>query len=257
MSWPDKIELLRNYVVWECRDIPPDVVLAIIQHESGGQPGIPARVKCKCGMLPTVDGGERKVCRALGLMQTIPATINWYNQSAKTDDDRATYEDMTGEDERAIRLQIRVGCKFLALCNRYLNRLYPEACPAESLSAAKPDQISIVLTAYAVGHGNTGKKIKGLIADGIKPNFKNLQKHYPDWGKNKAGVQINNPLRYAVVVGTRARENWSESYASTIPSKLVSRIAGKMTPTKAMILVGILVAGAGYAIQRHFTGGVL
>ena len=108
--WSNKIESLRDFVVCECRDIPPDLVLAIIRHESGGIIGVRGKGKIRSpGILRDVNGNAHKIDVALGLMQCIPAVINGYNSGAPAAE-TATLEDMTGNDDRAARLQIRIGC---------------------------------------------------------------------------------------------------------------------------------------------------
>lgn len=249
MSWPPKIERLRQFVVWECKDIPPDLVLAIIKHESGGVPGIAARVKCKCGPLPDVNGNQVEVCNALGLMQTIPATIDWYNQTAEADK-VATIEDMTGSDERAIRLQIRIGCKFLAHCNRYLHKRFPETVPEASLANAADDQIRLVLTGYAVGNGATAEKMQTAKEQNYSPTFANIQRLFPKWGQNAAGKWINRPLKYAGDVTTMFKANRSGSYSGTRASDLVARV--KTAPKGGMIALAFLLAAAGWAVNRYY-----
>jgi SLT domain-containing protein len=249
MSWPPKIERLRKFVSWECKDIPPDLILAIIKHESGGNPGIPAKVNCKCGMLPDVNGNQVKVCNALGLMQIIPATVNWYNDQAP-DDEKATFEDMTGSDERAIRLQIRIGCKFLALVNNYLHQRYPETVPERSLANAKDDQIKLVLTGYAVGHGNTAKKMAKAIEADKSPTFANLKRLFPTWGQNAQGKWINRPLKYANDTITMFQANRSGSYVGTNPKDLLARV--KTGDKGGLLALAICLTAAGWAINRYY-----
>jgi hypothetical protein len=249
MSWPPKIERLRKFVSWECKDIPPDLVLAIIKHESGGNPGIPATVNCKCGLLPDVNGNQVKVCNALGLMQIIPATVNWYNDQAP-DDEKATLEDMTGSDERAIRLQIRIGCKFLALVNNYLHQKFPETVPEHSLANAKDDQIKLVLTGYAVGHGNTEKMMEKAIEADKSPTFANIQRLFPTWGQNASGKWINRPLKYANDTITMFQANRSGSYVGTRPGDLLARV--KTGDKGGLLALAICLTAAGWAINRYY-----
>lgn len=249
MSWPAKIESLRQFVVWECKDIPPDLVLAIIKHESGGTPGIAAKVRCKCGMLPDTAGNQLEVCNALGLMQTIPATINWYNDTAQPAE-IATIEDMTGSDERAKRLQIRIGCKFLAHANNYLHKRFPETMPESSLANASDDQIKLALTGYAVGNGATAKKMQAAKEQGYSPTFANIQRLFPNWGKNAAGQWINRPLKYAGDVSTMFRANRSGSYTGTRAGDLIARV--KTAPKGGMIALALLLTAAGWAVNRYY-----
>lgn len=251
MTWTPKVESLRKYVLWECRDVPPDLVLAIINNESGGEPGIRAHVKCKCGEIPDVNGIQHRICYAYGLMQCIPSLVQWYNTMTEDAEKKATIEDLQGSDERAIRIQIRIGCMFLAYCNRYLHKKFPEACPAETLAKADNDQIAIVSTAYAVGHGATARKLEALQKSGMELTFKNLLVQFPDWGRNKQGKQVNNPLKYAQKISRNFQRNYTQSYEVSSPLDLVRRTASKVPPATIAIIVAIGLAGIGYLIQRH------
>ena len=252
MTWNKRIESLRPIVLWECKDIPPDLVLSIIQHESAGIIGRRGSGRTKCGKLKDVNGQEHEICTALGLMQTIPATINGYNNK-KTGADFATLEDMIGSDERAARMQIRIGCNYLATVNHYLHKHFPAACAALSLANATTDQIGIVLTGYAVGHGNTAKHLQKLIDQNVQPTFENLKMHFPDWGKNAAGKWINRPLLYASVVLENFDKNKGGSYDTTSPGGLVQRTVGKMNKTQGGLAIVLLLAGAGWLINRYYT----
>jgi hypothetical protein len=253
MSWPTKIENLRKYVEWECKDIPPDLILGIIKHESGGNPGILARVKCKCGLMPTASGDQVQVCNAMGLMQVIPATVDYYNQDAAPKD-VATFEDMTGNDERAIRLQIRTGCKFLAFANHYLHQHFPSTVPESSLAHASDDQIALALTAYAVGNGATAKKMQAALDQNVAPTFKNLKRLFPDWGKNAQGQWINRPLKYGSDVISMFKANRSGSYTGSRAGDLVARATNTIKDNKGGVLaLALCLTAAGWAVNHYYS----
>lgn len=251
-AWPEKVERLRDYVLYECKDLPPDLVLAIINNESGGQIGIEGKVKTRAGTVPDIHGNMVNVNHALGLMQAIPATIDFYNQDAPADE-KATIEDMTGNDERAARMQIRIGCKYLAFVNHYLHKKHPNAFPAASLSNANDSQIALVLAGYAVGHGAVSKKIKALNEKGISPTFSNVKKHFPTWGQNQSGKWINRPIFYAEKVSKKFNDHKGGSYDEPSPTKIAKRLAGELGQGKGMIAALLFVGGAAYLINRHFT----
>jgi hypothetical protein len=251
MKWNDQIESLRSFVLWECKDLPPDLVLAIIRHESGGKIGRIGQGKTRCGDLPDVYGNKHELCHASGLMQTIPATVAWYNDTAP-DDQRATIEDMTGTDDRAARIQIRIGCKYLAYVNHYLHNRFPSVFPAASLSQANDDQISFVLTGYAVGHGDTAEKIQGLLDAGKKTDFKTLKATFPDWGRVN-GVWLNRPIQYAQSVMAQFNKHRGGSYDSSKPGDLVRRTIGDMTKGKGALAAILFIGGAAWLINHHFT----
>lgn len=250
--WPNRIEALRDYVLCECRDIPPDLALAIIKHESAGVIGRPGKGHIKTpGILFDVHGNPHQIDIALGLMQCVPAVINGYNSGAPAGE-KATLEDMTGNDERAARLQIRIGCQFLAGANKKLHNRFPTACPENSLSRASDDQIGILLTGYAVGPGATAEKLQELIDAGKKPTFANLKKEFPTWGQNKEGKWVNRPLQFATVVLQWYRNNKKSSYKISKCGSLAERLQ-RLTPNAGGIAVAILVAAAGYAANWYFT----
>jgi soluble lytic murein transglycosylase-like protein len=248
MAWKKRIEKWRPFVSWECKDIPPDLVLAVIRNESNGVAGLPAGVASKSkDYLPTASGGEHYVDRAYGLMQTVPATVLGYNQHEQSKPNfdpvtLATWEDISGTDERAARIQIRAGCYYLALANHLIHKAHPEAAPAASLSEAKPDQIRIVLTAYAVGAGATIKKLDQLKAEGKAATFSNLAASFPNWGGKS-----NRPIYYANKVSGYYEENKTGSYTGSKPGGLLARIGGK-NGTGFVILP--IIAGLAFAYWR-------
>lgn len=255
MSWPPKIEKLRKYVVWECKDIPPDLVLAIIKHESGGTPGRRGTVHTKNGTLVDVCGNEQIWNIALGLMQTIPGTIESFN-SNKSGAGFATVEDVTGNDERAIRMQIRIGCAYLATANHILHNAFPDTCPASSLSEASDDQIKLVLTGYAVGAGRTMKKMKQAKQEGYSPTFANIKKLFPKWGQNAEGKWINRPLKFAQDVMPNYKANRGGSFTGTRAGDLIARakncVSSPAGSAGGMIALAVLLTAAGWAVNRYY-----
>jgi hypothetical protein len=251
MKWGDKIERLRQWVTWECKDIPPDLVLSIIQRESGGKIGAIGRGKTRCGELTDSTGNKTEICHALGLMQTIPATVAWYNKTV-TGNDIATLDDMIGSDERAARMQIRIGCKYLAYINHFLHEKFPDVLPAASLSSATDDQISLVLTAYLIGHGSTAKKINALIDAGKKISFLSVKNAFPEWGK-VGDIWVNRPIKYAESVMSQFSKHRSGSYDSAPGAELVKRTIGQVSHGGGAALAILFVAGAAWLINRHYT----
>lgn len=220
--WPPHIERLRTWAQWECRDIPVDLVLSIIAHESGGRPGIEAARTCKAATIPTDSGGEITANRAMGLMQVIPSHVNSWNTN-KTP--KITYQDMVGQDERAARLQIRIGCSILS---SYIYRLYqfdPIAFPGSTPGTAPPNQLNLSLIAYAIGPGKAGGK-RGLIprleklkSMGRALNIRELAKAFPKWGYSDSLQKwINRPVQYGGTVWGAYRKR--EAGSSSIIPKL-------------------------------------
>jgi len=222
VTWPKKIERFREPVGWECKDVPPDLILAVMQHESGGVPGREGGRGTKCGMLPTASGGQVEICRALGLMQIHPRTVASWNEHGN---ETAFVEDMTGDDERAIRMQIRIGCWYLAACVAGLHKYYPESFPAVSAIQADQNQLQCALIGYAVGLGALRKKLDQLKEENKPLTYEQLVKSFPEWGKSqKTGKWINRPLHYAAVVWDQYAKNQTGATIPTTPPGLIARI---------------------------------
>lgn len=205
MRWPAKIERWRQYVNWECKDVPPDLVLSIISHESGGIPGRQSGSTTKSN--EPITGSDGPVNHALGLMQCTSSTINWYNER-KGAGDPATYQDMTGNDERSCRQQIRVGCALFAAQVAQVHKFDPVTFPSRSPANATPDQLQFAIVAYAIGggweaSGPGGRGLKPRLIQlqnaGLPLTFQNLTSYNPLWGKspNPELGWINRPIQAA------------------------------------------------------------
>lgn len=246
MQWPEHIESWRQFVLWECRDIPPDLVLAIIKHESNGVAGIASIATTKPHDIPLEGGGHINYNHALGLTQIIPGTIASYNNSHPSD--IVYYEDMKGTDERAARLQIRVGCAVYASGIRNLYNYNPQTFTGNTPGAATVDQLMFGLTAYARGFRALRKKLNILAEQGIALTFANLAANFPTWGQNAAGEWINRPIQYTETVWNNAINHGMEPGDTTThppgpptgpPDTLIAGFDG---PAIAMTL-GVLILG--------------
>lgn len=211
MSWPQNVEKWRQYVNWESKDIPSDLVLSIIEHESGGQAGIKSHARTKAAEIRTDAGGLVTVHNAMGLMQVIPSHIAAWNLNRKP---QITLEDMTGDDERAARLQIKIGSSIFASYLHKLHKFDPVEFPGKSPGTSTPQQLQLALIAYAIGPGSKGGK-RGLI-----PKLEQLRKMkrpltlaalkaaFPKWGYSESKQQwINRPLDAAATVWNRYKKN--------------------------------------------------
>jgi len=226
MSWPSRIERWRTFANWESRDIPTDLVLSIIDHESGGVPGEKSQATTKPGVILTDSGSEITYNRALGLMQVIPPNIESWNKH-KTP--KVTFEDMSGDDEKAVRLQIRLGSSIFANSLFALHRFDPVEFPARSPGEASSRQLQLALVAYAIGPGNPGGQ-KGLIPklERLKElkrplTLEALKATFPRWGySEKKQAWINRPLKAAEKVWADFKKFAVETPVSK-PGKLPSR----------------------------------
>jgi hypothetical protein len=200
MTWPAHIEQWRKFAIWECRDIPPDLVLAIIQHESQGIAGLLSGKNTMEAEIERTDGSRIGVNRAMGLMQVIPPNVaDWNAKSVE----KAFYEDMVGSDERASRMQIRLGCWIYASAVRTLHAYDPVAFPGYNPGTANNNQLKLALVVYAIGFRNLKPKLDRLKTAGLELDTDNLIKLFPTWGFSvKSQSWINRPLQYASNVWT-------------------------------------------------------
>lgn len=210
MTWPAQIERWRQIAIWDGRDIPADLILAIIAHESNGTPGAVSIGTTQAAIIPSgsADLPTIQVNHALGLMQTIGSTINWYNDAGRGTEAPTNYAEMTGVQERDVRQQIRVGSALLALQIAKLHQFDFVTFPSRSAAGATPDQMLFALVAYAVGGGwkattQDGPGLKPrLIAlknAGLPLTFANLANNNPLWGKSNDPERgwLNRPIQMA------------------------------------------------------------
>jgi SLT domain-containing protein len=252
MTWGKKIAALRPYVIAECRDIPPDFVMAIIKHESNGIPGRMSSANCACGKLSDVNGNEKKICNALGLMQTIPDTINGYNATA----DRlhfATIEDMTGSDDRAIRIQIAVGCWYIAAVARKLRRDHPGLIAADDFEHMDDDDLKLILLGYAMGAGGISRRLQQLADSGKSQTSANIKKYFASWGQSSG----NRPFEYVDQTWSLYAANRHSSYGAGRAKDLAARAKNVLGSGSGMaVIVGLLglsLLARSYIINKRRT----
>ena len=222
-SWPNNIEKWRQFANWESKDIPTDLVLAIVNNESGGQAGIKSTVNTKSADLPTDSGGTISVNNAMGLMQVIPPNVASWNQHKQP---TITYEDMTGQDQRAARLQIKLGSSIFASGVYQLHKFDPREFPGTSPGGATPEQLKLALICYAIGAGKKGGK-RGLIPKleqlrgQKKPlTLKSLSIHFPKLGYSESKQKwINRPLHAATKVWNNYKKFGSGKPDNGTPDK--------------------------------------
>lgn len=183
MTWPTAVEVHRQAVEWERRDVPAEIMFAIVQTESGGVPGLVSALPSGCAELPTDGGGKRSACNDLGLCQINPTTAVTYNaQGIKP---AVTYDDLIGTDERAIRQQIRVGAWLAAWIAAKLHAIDPARWERQ-IDPRSADQCKLIFSAYAAGWGALKEKIDRLVAGGIKPSYAAISRSFPTWAGLKS-----------------------------------------------------------------------
>ena len=197
MVWAANIEQWRKFAIWEGKDIPADLMLAIIAAESGGIAGRLSEATTKKAEIEKADGSKITFNHAMGLTQCIPRVVASYNKAFK---DKAFFEDMTGKTERAARLQIRMGAWVYASGVRLLHQFDPVAFPGTSPGDATPEQLKLALVAYGIGPGRPGgekgliPKLEALKARGMPLTVDALQQAFPKWGYSASKeMWINRP----------------------------------------------------------------
>lgn len=244
MSWPPNIEKYRTYVEWECKDLPPDLMLAVIQHESGGVAGAIGKGETKWGSIPSTNSqsGKVNVNHALGLCQVIPPNVESWNENPNNE--TVYLEDMTGTDERAIRLQIRLGCWIMASGFHGLSKFYPENF-VSSGKDSNANEIRLALVAYAIGIGALKEKLDQLKAEGKALTYEQLAESFPDWGKSSSGKWVNRPLFYA-------RNVWDKYAEATGGTKTpASSKVGKVWAKGGWIVVPLAMAFIWAFVKRE------
>ena len=203
-------------MAFECKDIPQDLVLSIIRHESGGRAGDIAKRKSKSAEIPTDSGGKKIVDRAMGLLQVIAPNVAAWNERKQP---IITWEDMTGQDERSARLQIRIGCSIFASCVQRLHQFDPSNFPGKTPGTAPTDQLSLAVVAYLMGPGKPGgqrgliPRLEALKAKKIRMNLKNLALTFPKWGWNEKEQRwINRPNQYGHSVWAAYTKNTGQPH---------------------------------------------
>lgn len=177
-------------------------ILAIIDHESGGKPGAIAHLPTRYSIaLPGRNNDPKTWDRALGLMQTIPATIENYNNAHPGA--IACWQDMIGASGQAIRRQVQVGIWALIRNIEQVQRF-------RKTDSITRDILALALCSYAVGIGAVSGALRELVAAGIAPTYDNLKAGFPELGGPK-----NHPHRYVQAV-FRLAEKYGSKPIQTI-----------------------------------------
>jgi hypothetical protein len=225
VSFPAKVERWRPLVLELATDLPPDLVLGIIWHESGGIPGILSTGTTKAAKVPTSAGGEKKANHAFGLMQVIPRNVAGWN--SEHPEDLATWELMSGTSEAAARMQIRLGLWILRDSLSWLQR-YGFPWPAGALT---DDQIKIGLMIYAWGAHNLEPYLAQLQNEGAPVTASEIATRWPDMGAPK-----NAPVKFSQRV-------WNKAFGGGVGGPVSSQpvpTRGNAGAVTAFVLGGLL-----------------
>lgn len=190
------VERWRDLATREGDGVPPDLILAIIEHESKGNPAArsyrdtkaPAytATEAACGL--PVDYRRR----ALGLMQVTPGL--WRSYNAKHPGD-VTPCDLVRPEGAA--KQIRVGASYLRSCLEWARTIdaVENAWPGGELGDT---QIAWASLAYARGQRGTRDQVERAAAAGYARSLAGLYAYDPKWGAPEHPFQFARRIVYMV-----------------------------------------------------------
>lgn len=196
-SWRQLVEAI---VSRQKPPFDPNLVLAVIQQESGGRAGVRAGVGAG-------DGSH-----ASGLMQCIGSVVTDYNSVHKSRPCPAGA--MTDGSLLGSAWQVEVGVWLLARKHSQVRAYAAKYQPDYPLDSA--NRTLLADCAYAMGWAALRSKLDTLRSEGKLLTFGNLRTRFPDWGKNSTGKWINRPLHHATVVyGRWAKADREHHYEPT------------------------------------------
>jgi soluble lytic murein transglycosylase-like protein len=236
MAWVNpNLQKIIPIVSAESDGLPPDLVMSVIKHESGGITGRESGLRT-ADATPFIrrDGSTITPRRAYGLMQCIGAVVADYNRS---NDGTVYYEEISGTTEQDAIKQVRVG---VWLLNKYRGRLaarYPQFTDMDS------ETIRMILLAYARGYGGLTRKLDTLKQEGKPLTFDALKVRFPDWG---GGVEF--PFRgvekkYSDYIAHFGDVQEAQSGIITLPTTEVSVKKNSIVPWVLLtVAAGLLIA---------------
>lgn len=198
MAWKPKIERFRSLVTKNGGGLNPDLVLSLIWQESRGQIGEVAEMSCRPWEIPTSGGGTMIFKYAMGLMQVVPRTLYWYNTKNQQ---RVTFEDMTGKTMAHAAIQIRVGCWVLLSEIRGLHLFDSAQFAGTTPADIDLNHLRMAMLAYRMGAGALQFKMEKLQERGLALTYENMQNQFPFWGRywdeeTQEYVWKNRPFHY-------------------------------------------------------------
>lgn len=134
--------------------LPNDLILRLIQKESGGKAGVVRK------------GGSDS-----GLMQVLPNTLKDFNKRNGTN---YTIEDLRGKDDASARIQIRVG---IGVISHYWRRAYRYMNDRGVQDINIDDLAHIADLFYRAGPGATMKQLDKLSS----LTWPTIDAAFPDW----------------------------------------------------------------------------
>jgi len=248
MTWPAHIERLKPLVYDVCKDIPADLILAVIRRESNGVIGRVANSRTKlCRQLPTRQNTKKRVCHAMGLMQCVPVVVDDWNKSHAQ---KVTVDDMTGKSSADGRIQIKIGCELFRTYLKNLNHYDSRQFPARSPANADSNQLQMSLFAYRMGYGALQKKLDILKREGKPLTYESMLRRFPRWGYDADNDRwVNRPVKYVTAIWTayRNRSDSDNAPVQTVVAANRSVLAG--FDAMPIVLIGAAIV-ASYALKK-------
>lgn len=199
--------------------LPVDLVLAVIDRESSGMPGL---VNAQSG--------------AMGLMQVMPVVVRDYNAATG---DAISHDALKGKTEGDALKQIRIGVWVLV---RFWRSAYKYLSGRSDVMKAD-DLARIADLFYVAGPGATQRKLNTLE----HPTWDAIETTYPDWNA------LPHP-RFVFARLNTARWPWTSIF-QWLDSKPVKYYPPGKGPIDGLILASIVIALALWAIKKWGTHG--
>jgi len=233
MSWAPRIERWRSVVHGVAPDLPVELILGIIWHESRGDAGAIGKGSTKPAVIPS-SSGPMKINHALGLMQVVPKNIAGWN--AEFPKKIATWEQLTSSSVAGGRKQIMLGAEILRGAVAWVTNRYrvPEIAGNPNANLYR-----IALMVYAWGQGNMRPYLDQLQEEIGYISLQEIAARWPDLGAPK-----NHPVQFSNRV-------WKKAYSGgPPPSKPIKVIQPKKKSSRAGL--GLLaLAGLVWATTRR------
>ena len=244
-------------------EIPEDIILAIIWHESRGTIGAVSGG----GLDVFTNTGQRepgetrdfevdgvKVNHALGLMQCIGSVINDYNRMSG--EKKVTVDQMVGKDYDDAIAQIRVGTWRLKRAFDLNHKNFPGFIPPLPEAGREEEGVKLAFLAYAQGNGGLKAKLDDVVAAGKNPTYSAAKELFDGkWGK--AGEQ---PFKFADETYQRYLDKRETVEIVPIQPTVILPKKNSKAEDAYMVVLAVVVAIAGgvmiyNVVRNHKDGG--
>ena len=179
--WPAAVERWRPLAAREGGRAPVELLLAIINHESGGVAGLPSTGTTK----KSYTDAERAACglpaalraRSLGLMQVSPGLWRAFNATRPGE---VSPCDLAASTDEGAAKQIRIGAWYAALClDRSRDLVDASAWPGGLPSR---EHVEWAALCYAQGIDGVHNQVAAAGAAGFPRTVAGVEAFKPKWG---------------------------------------------------------------------------